>query len=410
VRSYPSRLAASVAFAVLVLGFASSRGIAQAGEGARRRSCGRERELFEHAVRPGESLRRLAARYATTEADLLKRNPALDGDPTRLRAGQALTVCTEPMRYRASGQCDFRTPLFEHVVIEGEWLAEVASRYGVRKSELLRLNAALRNDPDRLRPGQRLRVCPDIAPRTREQLRHGVRQGETLASIAEKYDLHPRQLLRFQRGRLENPDRLRVGQSLIVWRDGDLAPGFADEDEAEDAQLVGGIQLPEGPHYVLKNPKLAWGTPQAVRLIQQATASYRRGAGQAPPVLIGDLSRKGGGKLPPHKSHRTGQDVDVAYVLSGDAAAQPRFRTAQANNLDATRTWALLRAFLDTGHVRYVFMDYRVQALMYEHARAHGTAEAELDELFQYPRSRRRAYGIIRDDPGHDDHFHVRFQ
>ena len=63
----------------LVLGFAASDAVAQAGEGTRRRKCGRERELFEHSVRAGESLRRLAARYATTEADLLERNPALDG-------------------------------------------------------------------------------------------------------------------------------------------------------------------------------------------------------------------------------------------------------------------------------------------------------------------------------------------
>jgi len=51
-----------------------------------------------------------------------------------------------------------------------------------------------------------------------------------------------------------------------------------------------------------------------------------------------------------------------------------------------------------------------LQALLHDYAKAHGTPEAELDELFQYPRGRRRAYGIIRDDKGHDDHFHVRFE
>ncbi|MDH5673890.1 MAG: penicillin-insensitive murein endopeptidase [Myxococcales bacterium] len=372
--------------------------------------CGRDRRIYGHSVKRGESLPKIAARYATTEADLLKRNASLKGDPTNLRAGQQLDVCTQPMRYRASRLCDYRTPVFEHIVIEGEWLAEIASRYGVRQRELLRLNARLRNNPDRLRSGQKLRVCPDIAPRVREKLEHGVRKGDNLASIASKYDLNPRQLLSFQRGRLDNPDRLRIGQRLVVWRDGGIAPGFAEEDEDENAQLVGGIQLPQSPDYAIKNPNTAWGTGQTVRLLQGAIKSYRRRAKKPSKVVVGDLSRKGGGKFPPHKSHRSGQDVDVGYVLADDGDGRTRFERATKKNLDLQRTWQLLSAFLDTGRVRYVFIDYNLQALLYDYAKSHGTRESELDELFQYPRSRHRAYGIIRDDRGHDDHFHVRFQ
>ena len=74
------------------------------------------------------------------------------------------------------------------------------------------------------------------------------------------------------------------------------------------------------------------------------------------------------------------------------------------------RTWALLRAFLDTQQVVYVFVDYRIQQQLYEHAKAQGVSSRELDELFQYPHGRGRAHGIIRHWPSHQWHFHVRFR
>lgn len=373
------------------------------------RRCGGGRMLYEHRVRSGENLAKLSVRYAQTQASLLERNPDLGGDPAALRAGQTITVCTLPMRFRAAKVCGYRTPLHKHEVLPGEWLAEIASRYGVRQKDLRRLNARVRRNPDFLRPGQTIRVCPDIAPRSRERIRHRVRPGQTLASIAKRYGLNPHQLLKFQRGKLEDPDELRVGQRIVVWKDGPIVSGFADEDEDEGAVLAGGIQLPEGPHYVLKSRHVAWGTAKTVRLIQTAAADYRKRTRGARPVRIGDLSRRGGGKFPPHKSHRTGMDVDVGYVLTGAAAEGRRFKRATAKNFDAAGSWRLLRAFLRTGQVRYVFVDYRLQKLLYEYAKGKRVPQSELDELFQYPRGKRRAYGILRDDPGHDDHFHVRF-
>jgi hypothetical protein len=74
------------------------------------------------------------------------------------------------------------------------------------------------------------------------------------------------------------------------------------------------------------------------------------------------------------------------------------------------RTWALIKAFVDSPDVRAVFLDYRLQKLLYEHARKQKVSEAKLDELFQYPRGKGRAFGIIRHWKGHKDHFHVRFR
>jgi hypothetical protein len=100
----------------------------------------------------------------------------------------------------------------------------------------------------------------------------------------------------------------------------------------------------------------------------------------------------------------------VGYPLEGEDGSARRFRPATGKRLDVDRAWQLVDAFLDTGAVRYIFMDYSIQEQIYEHAKSRGVPRSRLDELFQYPRGRRRAYGIIRDDPGHDDHFHVRFK
>ena len=365
--------------------------------------------VHEHKVRAGETLREIALRYGVGDNALLRDNPELKKHPDQLREGQSLNVCAQAARLKASKACKYRTPLHYHEVVPGEWLAEIASRYGVRQRDIKRLNPRLRGNPDYLRPGQRLRVCPDIAPRSRERIHHDVRSGETIVSIADRYDINPQQLIRFQQGRLENPDELRIGQRLVVWQDGGIVPGFADEDDEAGGALPNGIQLPPGRHYEIKSSALAWGTPSTIRLIQSAVSKYER-RGRRPVVHIGDISRKGGGNFPPHKSHRTGQDVDVGYVLKRGDYSNSHFASVTKDNFDAKHSWELLKAFLDTDQVRYVFMDYRIQGWLYDYAKGHGVSQSALDELFQYPRSKRRAYGIVRNDPGHDDHFHVRFQ
>jgi murein endopeptidase len=87
---------------------------------------------------------------------------------------------------------------------------------------------------------------------------------------------------------------------------------------------------------------------------------------------------------------------------------------ATADNLDFRATWALLSAFCRTAGqplgVERIFMTYSTQALFYRLARKHGISRARLDEWFQYPHGRRADHGIIRHEPGHDEHIHVRFR
>lgn len=371
--------------------------------------CGKRGRLVEHKVSSGETLSGIAGDHGVTEASIRQRNQALRDKPDLLQIGQQLEICVEPASVRKDKACNYESAVHRHEVVPGEHLGQIAGRYGVRRHDLIRLNSRLRSNPDSLRVGETIRVCPLIAPRERTKIQYSVQSGDTLGSIAVEYGLTPNELLRFQQGKLSDPNSLRVGQSLVVWVDGGVLRGFAEQND-DKGVLKGGIQLPPGPHYVVKWKAAAWGTSRTIRAIQSAIAAYQRRTPGGPKVHVGDISKRNGGKFPPHISHQHGRDVDVGYVLDGKYAHETRFRSANARNFNVRRNWALLKAFIDTDEVQYIFMDYRLQKLVYEYAKEAGVGEDTLDELFQYPRGRGRSHGIVRHWRGHVNHFHVRFR
>lgn len=340
-------------------------------------------------------------------------------------ADSAPAAADRPTRGPAHADCDHRMPLWVHEVEAGDQLGRIAGRYGVRSRDLLRLNPDI-TDPNVLRVGQAIRVCPEIFPRVRERVEHVVAAGETASEIAEKYQLSTAELVAFQHGKLQDPNRLRAGSTLELWIDGGLVEAFqpplprAKARSKARSKASGGrrrgprasveVQLAPGPDLHLKRPHLAFGTTKTIGLLQQVTKRYRARTGTGPKVVVGDISRRGGGGLGGHLSHRTGHDVDVGYVLRGADASRTHFSGVNEDNLDVARTWALIKAFLDTDQVVYIFMDYGWQKVLYEHARDHGASERELDEIFQYPRGRGRSHGIVRHWRSHRHHFHVRFR
>lgn len=376
------------------------------------RSCGSSKTSKVHVVGKGDTLSGIAARYDISVSTVTTNNRALKKNPNSLGIGDEVLICldsAQAAKAKNSKLCGGATPLHTHVVLPGEHLGEIAGRYGVRRKELIKLNSSLSSNSNLLSVGQKVRVCPEIAPHEVVELEHTVSSGETLSEIALEYDLTTNELLGYQRGKLDNANDLRVGQTLRVYREGAQLPGFGAVD-IDTGVLTAGVQLPTGKHYVVKTPGNAWGTGESVKAIQTAVSNYRKKFSSSPQIHIGDISKKGGGKLSPHVSHQHGRDVDIGYVLKGEQADEVRFTTANSKNLDVARTWALIDAFLDTDRVKYIFMDHAVQKLLYEHAQKQGVSEDTLDELFQYPRSKGRGHGIIRHSKGHANHFHVRFR
>ena len=90
--------------------------------------------------------------------------------------------------------------------------------------------------------------------------------------------------------------------------------------------LTESVELPsEGDGYKwLRRDDRHHGLPRFVRAIERAAA---RVAHERPGAMlaVGDLSARGGGRLLPHLSHRTGRDVDL--LLYGDTvSSDPELR------------------------------------------------------------------------------------
>ncbi len=100
--------------------------------------------------------------------------------------------------------------------------------------------------------------------------------------------------------------------------------------------LIGGTRLPvEGPNWVTWNPvtdsrpnapKRLYGNERTIHAIISVAAAYRAANPRAPRVVIGDISRKGGGRMDEHLSHQNGLDVDVYYPRVDRKLRAPRAR------------------------------------------------------------------------------------
>lgn len=199
-----------------------------------------------------------------------------------------------------------------------------------------------------------------------------------------------------------------------------LAPGVAGSIGTPSAGLLThAAELPvSGDGFRRFRPGNAthFGTDALVRTLIWASPRTRVRPDD-PPLLVGDIAGRRGGKLPGHHSHRTGRDVDLLffYVTPGGAPIEaPGFVTVGADGmartadgafvrLDVPRSWALVKALLSSPHaeVAWLFVASHVEALLIEHARAAG----EPDWLVWRAESVMHQPG---DSTPHDDHFHLR--
>lgn len=149
-----------------------------------------------------------------------------------------------------------------------------------------------------------------------------------------------------------------------------------------------------------------WGRPTVVQILRQVFRETNKRWPQRHPALLGSLSKPGGGRLGHHKSHRSGQDVDIGYFTTD--AVRADWGMPKLDEIDYQRTWFVIDALEKTGTVAAIFMHPSIQRRLYSYASAHGEAEARLKTLFQYGPKGRKDGTMIRNEPGHRDHFHVR--
>lgn len=166
------------------------------------------------------------------------------------------------------------------------------------------------------------------------------------------------------------------------------------------------VRLKSGTGFVVSNPRRAWGTRLAVYRINMVMASFRQRFPKSQPVIILDMSKRGGGPVKGHMTHMDGRDVDIPLVLEG---VQDITRVSQ-RTVDLERTWFLLKTFVDSCDVDYIFLDRALQRSLREHALKKGHTAEELGLILQYPAAERSMTGLVRHWPNHKDHMHLHFR
>lgn len=179
-----------------------------------------------HRIQKGETLLGIAARY-DTEVKVLKSVNHLQNN--RIRTGAHLLVPKAVRNLdeyalsqanRLASAADAEGANLEHPVQAGESLWTIARRYDVTIAQLCMWNGLSRNDT--LATGRTLRIRPaDAAPDrhspTTRRITYTVRSGESLWDISQRFQVSIAALRRWN----DLPDRqyLQPGQKLLVYVD-----------------------------------------------------------------------------------------------------------------------------------------------------------------------------------------------
>jgi murein endopeptidase len=153
--------------------------------------------------------------------------------------------------------------------------------------------------------------------------------------------------------------------------------------------LANGTQLPlEGPDWVTWDPvtdsvpnapKRLYGTEHTIRTIVSVAAAYRAAHPDAPRIVVGDISREGGGPMTDeHVSHQNGLDADIYFPRLDHRLEAP----VAHDQIDRRLSQDLVDRFVAAG-AQMIFVGY-------------GSGL-------------RGPSGVVIPYAGHDYHLHVRF-
>jgi LysM repeat protein len=360
-----------------------------------------------HWVNAGETLGGIAEKYGCTKKRLMEANGLKSAHLIRTGKRLKLPNCGPMPRKKVDKDA---AKVILHEVGRGETLGEIAALYGTTVEAITERN---RIRGDFIRTGQEIEVVPTIAVRPRRKMHYEIQPRDTLMSIAERFRMTWQEVKRLNY-RVKDTNKLKIGQVLVVYADGPERKSQAI-GRPNAGRLVNGERLPRGPGYYRRRPHLSWGTNETITNLTVSIGKVRTKIKRVHDVAIGNISAQNGGRLPPHKSHQSGRDVDIGFWFTDQPKGGPKgFISGLKHPLHYAANWAFVEALCgksrDESRVEYIFLDYLLQARLYRYAKRKGVPKRRLDWLFQFPHGRRALRGIIRHSKGHDDHFHIRFR
>lgn len=234
-------------------------------------------------------------------------------------------------------------------------------------------------------------------------------RAEGLGRLADRWGMTENALLELN-PELSEGERVDRGRRVLVYR---YTPGTVSRSVGAPnyGRIENSAPFPQGEGWVLRSfrPR-SYATRQTVETLAQALTQWHERYPDANPVKLGEFSKRGGGRVRPHKSHRTGRDVDLGYVMR-DPDDGHRFVAVTDDNLDAEATWGLVQRLLASGAVESIFIADSVQEQLVPLA-AETMDEAQRRATFSVlePDARAKKKTTLKAVRGHDDHMHVRFQ
>ncbi|HHO51538.1 MAG TPA: hypothetical protein ENK18_11840 [Deltaproteobacteria bacterium] len=186
----------------------------------------------------------------------------------------------------------------------------------------------------------------------------------------------------------------------------------ARADGTDKRPFYAGYQLPAADGlYERWDPRRSWGAEHVIEALQEVANRVAFLLPVADPLFIGDISARGGGRLPGHRTHHLGIDVDIGLFMGQGQQPLGGFVDLLPYELDVRSNWILITALLDTGQVKFILLDQgHIQVLRRYALEEVGLDLETVDGLFPPPGSRLgwRRRGVIRHAPNHASHFHVR--
>jgi len=285
-------------------------------------------------------------------------------------------------------------------VREGDTLTAIARKQGVSVEQLKRWN---RLAGDVIKVGSKLHLrSPTRAYR--------IKKGETLGQIALRERATVGAIVKLNKGL--RPNRIQAGQTIAL--PAKPRPVVRAKPRAPKRKVLscpGKVrQLATHRAYRIRNKSMAWATAQTADALERGFEHLARKHPTASPVRVLDASRREGGPLGDHRSHRDFRDVDITYFQRRCGRGGCPIKTVTPSQLDVPRQWTLIRYWLENDDVQYVFVDRGLQRALYEHAKKMAVPQSKLEQWFQYPRPAGVRVGRIRHWSEHRNHLHVRFK
>ncbi len=378
-------------------------------------------------------------------ADELVSGEHVEEDETAVEEDEQVEdAAVEPAQPKIAAKVLKDAKWIKHEVVPGEMLDDIAERYQVKRASLIRWNK-LDKDKPRIYAGRELSVYTKFIPPPKQKITYTVVYGDTWNKIADAHGVDVEDLRITWNPKV--PRKFKAGQEIVIWLDPMTGAGGAGGHFDEVGEAVGEVAkasagtsaiavkalplvkiprgsisvgqpnrgklansaaLPENDKlYTVRKPEEAYGSSHTLHNLQLAIANWRQDTGFDRPLIIGAISKKGGGRLRPHSSHQSGRDVDIRLPTKKGIPASKIPESASEIDWDAS--WGLIAALVATGEIQYIFLSSSRQKHLYQAAKRAGASKDLLERVIQYPERPKSGDAIVRHAKGHEAHIHVRF-